>query len=83
MSVGDLAGAECSSYPVKGHVAGVLEDVVVRVAHDINVAMARGAWRAKGTKSVLCMVAITGHSCFNLFECFSHCFQKLWSFQGI
>lgn len=44
--------------PVEGHVAGVLEDVVVGMAHDGDVAMARAAFGTQGVEGVFGVGAV-------------------------
>ena len=46
--------------PVECHVAKILEDVVVGVAHDVDISMAFGAFRTKSTQSMLGMGRVAG-----------------------
>jgi len=53
--------------PVEGHVTGILEDVVIRMAHDVDLAVSR---RARGTQiaeRLLGVCGIAGQCLRNLF----------------
>lgn len=46
--------------PVESHVTKILEDIVVRMSHDMNISMARRTLRAQGAQSVFSVCRITG-----------------------
>ena len=53
--------------PVESHVGSVLQNVVVRVAHHLDVAVAGGALGAQGLEGVLGVLRIACKSGFDLF----------------
>lgn len=48
--------------PVKCHVSRILEDVVVWVSHELDVAMARRARRTQRSQCMLCVRTVAGQS---------------------
>ena len=52
--------------PVQGDVCGIFEDVVIRVAQDLDVPMARGPFRAEAFQGMLGMGRIAGKSLVDL-----------------
>ncbi|KAH6607804.1 hypothetical protein Trco_004117 [Trichoderma cornu-damae] len=52
--------------PVHRHVGGVLQDVVVRVPHDLDVVVPRRAFRTEGLQGVLGVFRVAGQGGFDL-----------------
>lgn len=53
--------------PVEGHIASVLQDIMVGMAHNSNVAMTWGAFRAEVAQGMLGMSAIASKGSFYFF----------------
>ena len=52
--------------PVEGHVRSVLEDVVVGMAHDLDVPIAWGSLGAQSLQGVFGMLRVAGQCSFDL-----------------
>jgi hypothetical protein len=52
--------------PVKGHVAGIFEYVVVWVSHDVDVAISWLTFFEHSHQCLLCVLAVAGESCGDL-----------------
>ena len=48
--------------PVEGHVCSMLEDIVIGMAHNLEVAMTFCALRAKSLECMLCVGGVAGES---------------------
>ncbi len=53
--------------PVEGHVSHILEDVVIRMAQHVDIAMAGRAFWAESSQSMFCMSRVTGQRLLNFF----------------